>query len=120
MRRIIALLRLLLRLKVESWRHGRQTKSLYQVSLVTRLTSSKWRMLLGSWLASLGLFYLTSGQLHVRIPDHLPVQLLLGPEQHPHTDRQLALSGLGVLSLQYCCIQLTSNLIIILRYIIIS
>ena len=68
------------------------------------------RVRLASWLASLGLLHLSGGQLHVGIPHHLTVQLLLGPQQHPHTDRQLALGRLGVLSLQNGCIQLTSNL----------
>ena len=45
-----------------------------------------------TWLvASLGLLYLPSGQLHVGVPHPLLIQLILGPEQHLQTDCQLAL-----------------------------
>ena len=116
--RLFMVLRLLLRLWGKYGSHGGQTQGLDQVTGLTRLTySCQWRLvrllrvrLLVSRLASLGLLHLTSGQLHVGIPHHLPVQLILGPQQHPHADRQLALGGLGVLGLQYGGIQLTGNL----------
>jgi len=48
-------------------------------------------------LASLGLLDLTGGERHVWVPDPLPVQLLLGPEQPLQHHRQLALGALSVL-----------------------
>jgi len=48
-------------------------------------------------LASLGLLDLTRGERHVWVPDPLPVQLLLGPEQPLQHHRQLALGALSML-----------------------
>jgi len=48
-------------------------------------------------LASLGLLDLTRGERHVWVPDPLPVQLLLGPEQAFQHHRQLALGALSML-----------------------
>jgi len=48
-------------------------------------------------LASLGLLDLTGGERHVWVPDPLPVQLLLGPEQPLQHHRQLALGALSML-----------------------
>jgi len=62
-------------------------------------------------LASLGLLDLTGGERHVWVPDPLPVQLLLGPEQALQHHRQLALGALSMLCSEDCCVQFTCNLL---------
>jgi len=62
-------------------------------------------------LASLGLLDLTRGERHVWVPDPLPVQLLLGPEQALQHHRQLALGALSMLCSEDCCVQFTCNLL---------
>jgi hypothetical protein len=44
-------------------------------------------------VASLGILYLPSGQLHVGVPHPLLIQLILGPEQHLQADCQLAVES---------------------------
>ena len=65
-----------------------------------------------TWLvASLGLLYLPSGQLHVGVPHPLLVQLLLGPEQHLEADRQLALGVISMFSHENSSIELAGHLL---------
>merc|ERR1711879_364195 len=62
-------------------------------------------------LASLGLLDLAGGERHVWVPDPLPVQLLLGPEQPLQHHRQLALGALSMLCSEDCCVQFACNLL---------
>jgi hypothetical protein len=65
-----------------------------------------------TWLvASLGLLYLPSGQLHVGVPHPLPIQLILGPEQHLQVDYQLALCGVSMLCHENSSIELAGHLL---------
>jgi len=66
---------------------------LVMVGTYCQVSLSRCLMLhLGTWLvASLGFLYLPSGQLHVRIPHPLLIQLILSPEQHLQADSKLAL-----------------------------
>ena len=114
--RLIKLLLLLL-LRRHDGCYGRQPQSLDQsrsmmllLMMMCRVSSSRWCVLVPRLLASLGLLHLASGHGHVGIPHPLLVQLVLGPQQHPQADRQLTLGRLSMLSLQYCCIELTCNL----------